>query len=179
MVIRPDIDTWQKLVSVITATLALGGVLWRPVRKQFQQVSNRTILRVLQRCAKEVRAVMRESVLKDEINTLGRVEQIAETNRDRLEALENSIIQQGKILGLVPELVGQMRGLPNAIEHLSESLEQMAGDIGHIKGQMDERNRREDAERRSGDDRRRRQESPAEDRRHEPDRREAERREED
>lgn len=151
------LDLWAKIVGACIATFTLLGTLGKPCKAWLVLRWDIAVESSFTRNPKTYNRIMREDVMPREITLLEHSAELSEANKDRLEMAEASLIAQGAALLEIPKISAKMEGLPAAIEKFSEAMTHMAENVGHIKGKMEERERREAIEGRwDGIERRRR-----------------------
>jgi uncharacterized ubiquitin-like protein YukD len=131
-----SVEGWAKVVAAIASTLTLLVMIWKPIKKWLVYKLDCMIVETLKRCKKTVRRILRDEVLVEEVRMIEDSHAKADANSDRLEMAEAAIIAHGKVLNEFPKFVGQMQGLPRAIEQLTEAMMGMREDVGVIKGRM-------------------------------------------
>jgi hypothetical protein len=130
------VDGWAKVVAAVASTLTLLVMLWKPLKKWLIYKLDCAIVETLRRCKKTVRRILRDEVLVEEVRMLEDTHTKADANTDRLEMAEAAIIAHGKVINEFPRFIGQMEGLPVAIQQLTEAMMGMREDVGVIKGRM-------------------------------------------
>lgn len=151
-----SLEGWAKVVAAATGTFTLLALLWRPTKTWIICRWDEAVESTFHRQPKKYQRILREEVFAEEVKMLEETQAMAEANRDHLTAVDAALRAQGVALSELPKLAGKMEGLPEAISNLSTTLSAMSENIGHIKGRMEERDRREELEAWDGRERRRR-----------------------
>jgi hypothetical protein len=151
-----SVEGWAKVVAAATGTFTLLALLWKPAKAWAVYRWDCAVESTFHRQPKKYQRILREEVFAEEVRMLEETRSMAEANQDHLVAVDAALRAQGVALSELPKLAGKMEGLPEAISNLSTTLSAMSENIGHIKGRMEERDRREELEAWDGRERRRR-----------------------
>lgn len=73
------------------------------------------------------------ALLKERLERFDKVEELARTNTDKLEALEAALIAQGTVLRDMPRLIGSVETLSSSVSGLDESIKVMHEDVQGIR----------------------------------------------
>jgi hypothetical protein len=135
-VVLYDADWWIKRIAIASGALTVSGLIWRPVTRWLQGRFDERVTQALRRCKAEVRVIMREDVFPAEFANSAATRALAESNEDRLEAMDAIVKAQGVALLDIPKIAGQMEGLPAAIQSLTLTMMAIHKEVGEIRGEM-------------------------------------------
>lgn len=136
-----EFKKWGAIIGLAIAAVTLGKLLWSPVRSLGRRFAESTVLAVIKRCKDDVRRVLRESVLAEEIAQMDRTEEQASANKDAIEGLRTAQMTQGVALVEIEKAQRRLDLIPESMERIEGAQTVISGQLNQILGrfkQMDE-----------------------------------------
>ncbi len=131
-----DADWWVKRIAIASGALTVLGLIWRPVTRTLRDRFEQRVLHSLRSCKAEVKTIIRDDVFPAEFAKAAETRALAEANEDRLEGMAAIVNAQGVALLDIPKLAGEMKGLPAAIQGLTQTMMAIHKEVGEIRGEM-------------------------------------------
>lgn len=137
---RPEnAKEWAILVGLIISVITLWKLLWTPTQMLGRWIAEKAVLGVLKRCTDEVRRVLREVVLKADVDMVKDAHDTAHAAKDTGEALLEAQKAQGAAMIAIEKELKRMELMPETLDRLAGSMEIIGGDLRYIRGRLDER----------------------------------------
>jgi len=147
-----NVKAWAEVVGLVLALSALAKLIWDPIKKWYNIRFERTLLATMRRCKDEVRRVLREDVLKEEIKMLNDADERSLANKDSLTAAHSAIEAQGIAMRHLETAAQRLELLPETIERVEGAMSIFGRDLSEILGRLKERDKWDGINRRKGDD---------------------------
>lgn len=152
-----DAQQWAILAGLIISLATIWKLLWMPLKNLARWMITRAVIGTLVRSPDEIRRVLREGALKEEVRMIDDTSHRADANHDSLEAILEAQKAQGIAMNAIRKAQERIQSaqarldlMPETLERLSGTVQYIGQEIGIVRGKLEERERWDGVDRRKG-----------------------------